>query len=49
MKPLAPKASVVFVPPKFAKSAVVEAIEAGIELIVVITEGIPVVGFRLLC
>ena len=36
------KASVVFVPPKFAKSAVVEAIEAGIELIVVITEGIPV-------
>ena len=35
------KASVVFVPPKFAKSAVVEAIEAGIELIVIITEGIP--------
>ena len=31
------KASVVFVPPKFAKSAVVEAVEAGIELIVVIT------------
>lgn len=36
------KASVVFVPPKGAKSAIVEAIEAGIELIVVITEGIPV-------
>ncbi|OXN01321.1 succinate--CoA ligase subunit alpha [Bifidobacterium vansinderenii] len=36
------KASVVFVPPKFAKGAVVEAVEAGIELIVVITEGIPV-------
>lgn len=36
------KASVVFVPPKFAKSAVVEAVEAGIELIVVIAEGIPV-------
>lgn len=36
------KASVVFVPPKFAKDAVVEAVEAGIELIVVITEGIPV-------
>ena len=36
------KASVVFVPPKFAKSAVVEAVEAGIELIVVFTEGIPV-------
>lgn len=36
------KASVVFVPPRFAKDAVVEAIEAGVELIVVITEGIPV-------
>lgn len=36
------KASVVFVPPRFAKDAVVEAIEAGISLIVVITEGIPV-------
>lgn len=36
------EASVVFVPPRFAKDAVVEAIEAGIKLIVVITEGIPV-------
>lgn len=36
------QASVVFVPPRFAKSAVVEAVEAGIGLIVVITEGIPV-------
>lgn len=34
--------SVVFVPPRFAKDAVVEAIEAGIGTIVVITEGIPV-------
>ena len=34
--------SVVFVPPAFARSAVVEAIDAGIELVVVITEGIPV-------
>jgi succinyl-CoA synthetase alpha subunit len=34
--------SVVFVPPKFAKSAAVEAIDAGIGLLVVITEGIPV-------
>lgn len=34
--------SVVFVPPKFAKDAVIEAIDAGIELLVVITEGIPV-------
>ena len=34
--------SVVFVPPKFAKAAVLEAVEAGVELCVVITEGIPV-------
>ncbi|GAA2004149.1 succinate--CoA ligase subunit alpha [Nakamurella flavida] len=34
--------SVLFVPPAFAKDAVLEAIDAGIELAVVITEGIPV-------
>jgi succinyl-CoA synthetase alpha subunit len=34
--------SVVFVPPRFARSAVSEAISAGVGLVVVITEGIPV-------
>jgi succinyl-CoA synthetase alpha subunit len=34
--------SVVFVPPKFTKDAVVEAIDAAIGLCVVITEGVPV-------
>ncbi len=34
--------SVVFVPPRFAKDAVLEAIDADLDLVVVITEGIPV-------
>jgi succinyl-CoA synthetase alpha subunit len=34
--------SVVFVPPKFAKGAVIEAIDADVALIVAITEGVPV-------
>jgi len=34
--------SVVFVPPKFTKSAVIEAVDAGIPLVIVITEGVPV-------
>ncbi|WP_037621319.1 succinate--CoA ligase subunit alpha [Streptomyces aureus] len=34
--------SVVFVPPAFARAAVLEAADAGIALVVVITEGIPV-------
>jgi succinyl-CoA synthetase alpha subunit len=35
-------ASVVFVPAKFSKQAIIEAIEENLKLIVVITEGIPV-------
>ena len=42
MKETGADTSIVFVPPAFAKDAVVEAIEAGIPLVVVITEGIPV-------
>ncbi|QTE29972.1 succinate--CoA ligase subunit alpha [Pengzhenrongella sicca] len=34
--------SVVFVPPAFTKAAVIEAVDAGIPLIVIITEGVPV-------
>ncbi|MEI7453685.1 MAG: succinate--CoA ligase subunit alpha [Actinomycetes bacterium] len=34
--------SVVFVPPKFAKAAVIESVDAKMPLVVVITEGIPV-------
>ena len=34
--------SVIFVPPKFTKDAVLEAVEAAVPLVVVITEGVPV-------
>ena len=42
MAQTAANVSVVFVPPRFAKGAVEEAVDAGIPLAVVITEGIPV-------
>ncbi|TDE97585.1 succinate--CoA ligase subunit alpha [Occultella glacieicola] len=34
--------SVIFVPPAFTKDAVIEAIDAGVPLVVIITEGVPV-------
>ncbi|WP_199435560.1 succinate--CoA ligase subunit alpha, partial [Qaidamihabitans albus] len=42
MRDTGAEVTVIFVPPKFAKDAVIEAIDAGIGLAVVITEGIPV-------
>jgi succinyl-CoA synthetase alpha subunit len=42
MKETGADVSVVFVPPAFAKDAAIESIDAGIALLVVITEGMPV-------
>ncbi|MDX5460043.1 succinate--CoA ligase subunit alpha [Micromonospora tulbaghiae] len=42
MKATGADVTVIFVPPQFTKAAVVEAIDAGIGLAVVITEGVPV-------
>lgn len=44
-----PNASVIFVPPKFAADAIFEAIDSCIELIVCITEGIPVHNMMKVC
>lgn len=44
-----PNASVIFVPPQFAADAIFEAIDSGIELIVCITEGIPVHDMMRVC
>ncbi|MEV4202177.1 succinate--CoA ligase subunit alpha [Micromonospora globbae] len=42
MKETGANVTVIFVPPQFTKAAVIEAVDAGIELAVVITEGVPV-------
>ncbi|MEO0143909.1 MAG: succinate--CoA ligase subunit alpha [candidate division WOR-3 bacterium] len=42
VKKTSPNASIIFVPPQFAVDAIYEAVDNGIELIVVITEGIPI-------
>ncbi|MCZ7361940.1 MAG: succinate--CoA ligase subunit alpha [Candidatus Methanoperedens sp.] len=44
-----PNASVIFVPPRFAADAIFEAIDSEIELIVCITEGVPVHDMMRVC
>ena len=42
MNELGANVSIIFVPPKFASSAIIESIDCGIDIIICITEGIPV-------
>src|SRR5690242_12153853 len=42
MKQTGATVSVIFVPPPFAADAILEGVDAGLELVVAITEGIPV-------
>ena len=41
VKELEPNASIIFVPAKFCKDSILESAEAGIKLIICITEGVP--------
>ena len=43
VKELNPNASIIFVPAKFCKDSIIEAADAGIKLIICITEGIPTI------
>ena len=43
VKELNPNASIIFVPAKFCKDSIMEAADAGIKLIICITEGIPTI------
>ena len=43
VKELNPSASIIFVPAKFCKDSIMEAADAGIKLIICITEGIPTI------